>query len=44
MTLTVKLHSMELEERCTNINKKLEKAKTVTKERNFVLNNSGRVH
>ena len=42
MILIVKLRNMELEERCTNINKKFENA--VTKERNLVLHNNERLH
>lgn len=44
MILIVKFHDMEIEQRCTNINKKLENANSVTKERNFVLHNNERVH
>lgn len=44
MVLMVKLHSMELGQRCTNINEESENAKAVTKEMNLVLRNNERVH
>lgn len=44
MILIAKLHNMKLDQRCTNINKKFENTRTVTKERNLVLRDNGRVH